>query len=367
MASRSTAVSATRRGGRSRRTESKSREFRSPGPAGAFLLSFEPLRDHRYPLLVLCGTRTAADAVELIGSTPMVELARFRPGGGRLYAKLEFLNPGGSVKDRAALGMIEAAEAAGRLKPGATIIEPTAGNTGVGLALIGISRGYRVVLVVPEKFVGPKTVVMGVLGAEVVLTPTEPGIQGAIARARELARGTRRLRAPAVREPRQPRLPLPHHGGRDPRAARARARRPGAGRRHRRHASPASRATSRRRAPRCAPCSWSRRARSGAAAQPGPHKVEGIGNSFWPEALDRSLVDEVRTVSDDDSFATVRELARSEGPAGGRLVRRGGVRRARGGARPGPRPARGHALFATASTVSGKGVFEARGVVRSRT
>src|SRR4029077_12948796 len=93
----------------------------------------------------------------------------------------------GSVKDRAALGMIDAAEKRGALRPGATIIEPTAGNTGVGLALIGISRGYRVILVVPEKFVGAKTVVMGALGAEVILTPTEQGTRGAIEKAHELA------------------------------------------------------------------------------------------------------------------------------------------------------------------------------------
>src|SRR5437773_8243065 len=118
----------------------------------------------------------------------MLRLNRYAPAGGAgIYAKLEFLNPGGSVKDRAALGMVDAAEAQGRLRPGATIIEPTAGNTGVGLALIGVSRGYRVILVVPEKFVGPKTVVMNALGAEVVLTPTEAGIEGAIAKARALA------------------------------------------------------------------------------------------------------------------------------------------------------------------------------------
>src|SRR5258706_13572762 len=106
--------------------------------------------------------RVADGVLELIGETPLLRLRRYgKDSGAQLFAKLEFLNPGGSVKDRAALGMIEAAERDGRLRPGATIIEPTAGNTGVGLALIGISRGYRVILVVPEKFVGAKTVVMG--------------------------------------------------------------------------------------------------------------------------------------------------------------------------------------------------------------
>jgi cysteine synthase len=100
--------------------------------------------------------RTAGSVLELIGQTPLLRLSRYVPDGAEMYAKLEYLNPGGSVKDRAALGMIDAAERSGRLRPGATIIEPTAGNTGIGLALIGISRGYRVILVVPEKFVGPR-------------------------------------------------------------------------------------------------------------------------------------------------------------------------------------------------------------------
>ncbi len=126
--------------------------------------------------------------LDLIGETPLLRLKRYvGEAAADVYAKLEFLNPGGSIKDRAALGMVLAAEASGELKPGATIVEPTAGNTGVGLALIGNSRGYRVIVVVPEKFVGPKTIVMGILGAEVVLTPTEAGMPGAIAKAKELA------------------------------------------------------------------------------------------------------------------------------------------------------------------------------------
>src|SRR4051812_30572853 len=134
--------------------------------------------------------RAAESVLDLIGNTPLLRLGHYSPrGGASVWAKLEFLNPGGSVKDRAALGMVEAAEKDGRLKPGSTIVEPTAGNTGVGLALVGITRGYRVIVVVPDKFVGAKTIVMGALGAEVVLTPTEQGMQGAIARAKEIAAG----------------------------------------------------------------------------------------------------------------------------------------------------------------------------------
>src|SRR5579872_28932 len=109
-------------------------------------------------------------------------------GAADVYAKLEYLNPGGSVKDRAALGMILRAEAEGRLKPSSTILEATAGNTGIGIALIGVNRGYRVVLVVPENFAEEKVKVMRALGAEVFRTPAAQGMQGAIDKVRELAR-----------------------------------------------------------------------------------------------------------------------------------------------------------------------------------
>jgi cysteine synthase len=218
-----------------------------------------------------------------------------------VHAKLEYLNPGGSVKDRAALGMIEAAEASGRLRPGATIIEPTAGNTGVGLALIGISRGYRVILVVPEKFVGAKTVVMGVLGAEVILTPTEKGIAEAIARAHALAAT---IPNPETHQ-RTTAAELHAQLGRLPDAVVLGA---GTGGTFTGVARYFKERDPRVRAVVAEPTGsiW-----GGGPA--GPHKVEGIGNSFWPGTLDRSLIDEIITVDDDTSFAAVKELARREG------------------------------------------------------
>jgi cysteine synthase len=258
--------------------------------------------------------RVASSILDLIGETPLLRLDRFGPrGAGAIYAKLEFLNPGGSVKDRAALGMIDAAEEKGLLRPGATIIEPTAGNTGVGLALIGISRGYRVVLVVPEKFVGPKTAVMKVLGAEVVLTPTEAGIQGAIAKARELAAVLPNAYVPQQFE--NPSNPEFHYRttaaevheqlGRVPDALVLGAGTGGTFTGMARYFKERSSAV---RAVVVEPKGsiWG-------GGPPGPHKVEGIGNTFWPATLDRSLIDEVKTISDDDSFAAVRELARTEG------------------------------------------------------
>src|SRR5580658_10047044 len=130
--------------------------------------------------------RTAADITKLVGNTPRLQLGRLSPEpAAAVYAKLEFLNPGGSIKDRAALGMILDAEAKGLLHPGSTILEATAGNTGVGLALIGVNRGYKVLLFVPEGFAEEKCILMRGFGAEVVRTPEDEGMAGAIRRARE--------------------------------------------------------------------------------------------------------------------------------------------------------------------------------------
>ncbi len=128
--------------------------------------------------------------LDLVGHTPLLHLSRFaKPPLADIYAKLEGFNPGGSVKDRAALGMILDAEAKGKLRPGSTIIEPTAGNTGIGLALIGVARGYRVILCVPEGYAKEKMKLMEALGGEIERVSQEAGIKGAIARAHELADG----------------------------------------------------------------------------------------------------------------------------------------------------------------------------------
>src|SRR6478736_1662837 len=120
----------------------------------------------------------------------MLHFRRLVPAGSAdVFAKLEYLNPGGSVKDRAAIGMIRRAEAEGKLRPGGTIVEATAGNTGIGLALIGVNRGYKVALFVPEHFSEEKVMIMRALGAEVTRTPDSEGMQGAIKRAKELASG----------------------------------------------------------------------------------------------------------------------------------------------------------------------------------
>src|SRR5271166_4754571 len=123
----------------------------------------------------------AEEITELVGETPVLHLRKLSPAGGAdIYTKLEYLNPGGSIKDRAALGMITKAERAGRLRPGATIFEATAGNTGVGLALIACGRGYKTVLAVPEGFSQEKVMLMEAFGAEVIRTPRADGMSAAI-------------------------------------------------------------------------------------------------------------------------------------------------------------------------------------------
>src|SRR5215212_3376531 len=130
----------------------------------------------------------AESVLDLIGQTPLLHLSRFvQPPHADVYAKIEWFNPGGSVKDRAALGMILDAEEKGLLKPGSTIIEPTAGNTGIGLALVGVARGYRVILCVPRGFAEEKMKLIEVLGGEVEYVPASTGMTGAIKRSLELA------------------------------------------------------------------------------------------------------------------------------------------------------------------------------------
>jgi len=130
----------------------------------------------------------ASDVTGLIGHTPLVRLNRFGEGGrGEILAKVESANPGGSVKDRAALYMINAAERAGALVPGGTVIEPTSGNTGVGLAMIAAARGYRIILVMPDSMSIERQKLLATYGAELVLTPGSCGMAGAVAKARELA------------------------------------------------------------------------------------------------------------------------------------------------------------------------------------
>ncbi|MCZ6778723.1 MAG: cysteine synthase A [Acidobacteriota bacterium] len=251
---------------------------------------------------------------DLIGDTPMLHLRNFEQDGmAEMYAKLEFLNPGGSIKDRTALGMILEAEQQGKLRSGATIVEPTAGNTGIGLALVGMRRGYRVILVVPDCYSSEKLSLIRALGAEVVLTPGDRRMQGAIERAHELA-----AEIPGAYVPQQ--FQNPANPGYHYRTTGKEIYKQMEGRLDAVVIGAGTGGTL------TGVCRYLKERNPGVKAvlvEPvgsvmgggpaGDYRIEGIGNTFIPDTLDRSLVDETIAVRDDDAFRTSRELARREG------------------------------------------------------
>ncbi len=253
--------------------------------------------------------------LELVGRTPLLHLSRFaRPPLADIYAKLEYMNPGGSVKDRAALGMILDAERRGSLRPGATIIEPTAGNTGIGLALIGVARGYRVILCVPEGYSGEKMKLMEALGGEIRYVPKEAGMAGALALAQELAAELGNSFVP--QQFANPANPCFHEEttGREiveQMDGRIDAVVMGAGTAG--TFTGIARAVKRHNAQALCILVEPQGSIFG-GGPPGEFKVEGIGQwQFVPPNFDRALADEIMTVGDDEAFATVRRLAASEG------------------------------------------------------
>jgi cysteine synthase A len=262
--------------------------------------------------------RVSESILDLVGRTPLLRLTKLEPSGGaQIWAKLEYLNPGGSLKDRAAIGMVLAAELDGRLTPESVIIEPTAGNTGIGLALVGRQRGYRVILVVPANFSREKLLVMQALGGELVITPQESGIPGAIEKAHELARSI--PNAVVLQQFENPANPAYHHDTTavelwEQTGGKVDAIVIGAGTggtfsgvvRYFRERGSAARAV----LVEPQGSIWS-------GAPQGPHKVEGIGGSFWPGTLERALIDEIITVPDDPAFDTTRALARECGVLSG--------------------------------------------------
>lgn len=251
---------------------------------------------------------------ELVGRTPLVEVSGFENQKARIVVKVEAFNPGGSVKDRIALAMIEDAEKNGVLKPGATIIEPTSGNTGVGLAWVGVAKGYRTILTMPETMSVERRNLLKAFGAKLELTPGTEGMKGAIARAEQL-----RATIPGAVILGQfvnPANPAIHEqttgeevwtdtdgkvdifvagvgtGGTVS----------GVGSALKKHNSavkvvavePASSAVL-------------------TTGVPGKHKIQGIGAGFVPSTYNPDAVDEVMTVTDDDAFAGARKLARTKG------------------------------------------------------
>ena len=254
---------------------------------------------------------------ELIGSTPLLELKNIERAHGlqaRLLAKLEGMNPAGSAKDRVARKMIENDELTGCLGPGSVIIEPTSGNTGIGLAALAAAKGYRAIIVMPDNMSMERRRMMTAYGAELVLTPGSLGMAGAIARANELAEALPRSFIPgqftnpanpaAHMESTGPELWLDTDGQLDIFVA-------GAGTggtvtgvgRYLKQLNPSVQVVAVE--PAGSPVL------SGGKA--GPHKLQGIGAGFVPEVLDVAVIDRIIAVADEDAFAAGRQLARSEG------------------------------------------------------
>jgi cysteine synthase A len=247
--------------------------------------------------------------LDLIGNTPLIRLR-----GEHVFAKAEFLNPGGSIKDRVALAMIEGAERDGRLHDDSVIVEPSSGNTGIGIALVGRLKGYRVRIVMPENMSKERKQLITTLGAELVLTPGADGISGSVDLAREIAASDPRVYMPQQFEnPDNPRI---HYEE----TARELWRQTsgeiacfvagvgsggtlqGVGRFLHEHS------------PGCRIVAVEPRNVSAILGhEPGLHQIQGIGDGFVPEILDVSLVDEVVEVTDDDAIETTRQLGRDYG------------------------------------------------------
>ena len=252
---------------------------------------------------------------ELIGKTPIVKLNKIVPeDSADVFVKLEFFNPGGSVKDRIALSMIVKAEHDGLLKPGDTIIEPTSGNTGIGLSMVGVAKGYKVIIVMPETMSIERRLLMKGYGAELILTPGADGISGSIREAERLAKENGYF-LPLQFE--NEANPLVHEKTTGPEIHQAFGVNgldafvagigtggtiTGAGRELKRvypkieliGAEPAESAILE-------------------GKEAGPHKIQGIGTGFVPKTLDTSVYDKVLSISGDEAMETAREVGRKEG------------------------------------------------------
>ena len=258
---------------------------------------------------------TAAD--QLIGKTPLLELKHIEQAeglGARLLAKLEYFNPAGSVKDRIAKAMIDDAEASGRLKPGATIIEPTSGNTGIGLAAVAAARGYKIIIVMPETMSVERRQLIAAYGAQIVLTEGAKGMKGAIAKAEALANEIEGSFVPAQFD--NPANPKAHIETTGPEifedtdgevdifvaGVGTGGTVTGVGQ-YLKSKKPGVKVVAVE--PAASPVL--------STGVGGPHKIQGIGAGFVPKVLDTGVYDEIITVSNEDAFATGKAIGRREG------------------------------------------------------
>ena len=259
--------------------------------------------------------RIADDVTQLIGNTPLVRLRRVTDGAGAdVVAKHEFFNPGGSVKDRIAVAMVDAAEEAGLIGPDTVVVEPTSGNTGIALAMVCAARGYRCIFTMPETMSRERRMLLRGFGAELVLTPGPDGMAGAIAKAEELAKADTNVFVPQQFE--NPANPAIHRrttaeeiwADTDGRVDVVVA---GVGTggtitgigQMLKERKPAAKVVAVE--PAASPVL--------SGGEKGPHPIQGIGAGFVPSVLDQGVVDEVVTVANEDAFSTARRLAREEG------------------------------------------------------
>lgn len=260
------------------------------------------------------ASQVASDPLDLVGNTPLVRLERVVPeGSAAIHAKMESLNPGGSVKDRICLSMIEAAEAAGRLQPGDTIIEPTSGNTGIGLALVAAARGYRLILTMPDTMSKERRSLLRAYGAELVLTPDSKGMHEAIRKAEEIL-----AENPGYFMPQQfsnPANPEAHRRGTAQELKRqcpsidAFVAGVGTGGTITGVGSVLKKDMPGIEIIAVEPASSP--VLSG--GEPGFHEIQGIGAGFIPDILDRDLIDRVLPITDEEAAEATRRLAREEG------------------------------------------------------
>ena len=258
---------------------------------------------------------TSAD--QLIGKTPLLELTHIEQAAkleARVLAKLEYFNPAGSVKDRIAKAMIDEAEAKGQLKPGSVIIEPTSGNTGIGLASVAAARGYRIIIVMPETMSVERRQLMKAYGAELVLTEGAKGMKGAIAKADELSKEIPNSFVPGQFV--NPANPAAHKATTGPEiwedtdgkvdifvaGVGTGGTVSGVGR-YLKSKNPGVKVVAVE--PKSSPVL--------SEGKSGPHKIQGIGAGFVPETLDTKIYDEIIPVENEDAFATGRRIARTQG------------------------------------------------------
>jgi cysteine synthase len=265
--------------------------------------------------------RIYGSITETIGDTPLVRIGRLaqeRGAKAEILAKLEFFNPLASVKDRIGVAMIEALEASGKLKPGGTLIEPTSGNTGIGLAFAAAAKGYRLILTMPETMSIERRKMLAFLGAELVLTEAAKGMRGAIAKAEELQKEIKGAIIPQQFQ--NPANPAVHRATTaeeiwNDTDGKVDALISGVG-----TGGTVTGVGSvlKQRNPRLLVVAVEPEdspVLSG--GQPGPHKIQGIGAGFVPDILDRTVIDEIITVGNQTAFETSRKLARTEGIPGG--------------------------------------------------